>query len=361
MSLPTLMKRNMPDRAHTTGSYINFVQPIKESLNFGDSRSENLTLKTILLACMNNSYVEGSSQLTGISGQTVRNHLCNKNPEGLLQINADLIATMRKKGLFSKPLIVAIDWHDEMYYGDIETEGIIGTKNKAGTNYAYEYATASIVVEGIRFVIVVIPVRERTILSMVSMLLDIIESHGIRISSLLMDGGFYSIDLINYLNSTGMNFVMHAPKLGKECKGKEIDMEYRTSSHHKRKKDQASFRIVSIYGHSKRGTMLYVFATNMDISPKKLLKLYRKRWGIETGYRMIRKFLARTTSKKHDIRLLYFYLAILLYNMWVLLNLVSRVKTIADNMRVFIASKLIGANPFVTDLVRSNGHSGGDF
>ena len=38
------------------------------------------------------------------------------------------------------------------------------------------------------------------------------------------------------------------------------------------------------------------------------------------GYRMIRKFLARTTSKRHNIRLLYFYLAILLYNMFVAVN-----------------------------------------
>ncbi len=51
---------------------------------------------------------------------------------------------------------------------------------------------------------------------------------------------------------------------------------------------------------------------------------------------MMRKFLARTTSKRHNIRLLYFYLAILLYNMWVLMNIVARVKIIADNMKIFI-------------------------
>ncbi|MCL5881516.1 MAG: hypothetical protein M1592_02905, partial [Candidatus Thermoplasmatota archaeon] len=61
----------MPDRSRTTGDYINFVQPIKESLGFGNSRSEELTLNTILMASMTNSYVEGSSKLTGISGQTV--------------------------------------------------------------------------------------------------------------------------------------------------------------------------------------------------------------------------------------------------------------------------------------------------
>ncbi len=361
MNPHALMKRNMPDRSRTTGDYINFVQSIKESLGFGNSRSEELTLNTILMASMTNSYVEGSSKLTGISGQTVRNHLRNKDLEGLLQINADLIATMKEKGLFRKPLKIAMDWHDEMYYGNRETDGIIGTKNKAGTNYAYEYATASIVVEGIRFVIAVTPVRQRTNLDMVSRLLKIIETHGIRIGVLLMDGGFFSADLINFLNSGKINFVMHAPKLKKVCGNMEADLKYTTKLHHRRKKDQATFRMVSIYGHSKKGRILYVFATNMDILPGKILKLYRKRWGIETGYRMIRKFLAKTTSKRHNIRLLYFYLAILLYNMWVLMNIVSRVKIIADNMRIFIASKLIRSNPIVTNPVSSNRHSGGDF
>ena len=185
-----------------------------------------------------------------------------------------LCIIMLSQKIYRKPVIAAMDWHDVMYYCDIDADGVIGTKNKAGTNCAYEYATASIVVEGIRFVIAVIPVRERTNLDMVSMLLDIIESHSIGISSLQMDGGFFSADLINHLNSTGMNFIMHAAKLKKACGNVEVDMKYTTKVHHRRKSEHASFRVVSIYGHSKKGWILYVFSTNMDISPEKLLKLY---------------------------------------------------------------------------------------
>ena len=48
---------------------------------------------------------------------------------------------------------------------------------------------------------------------------------------------------------------------------------------------------------------MYILATNIDIPPIRVLKFFKKRWGIETGYRMIRKFLARTTSKRWRIRL----------------------------------------------------------
>jgi hypothetical protein len=40
----------------------------------------------------------------------------------------------------------------------------------------------------------------------------------------------------------------------------------------------------------------------MRLKPK---RLFRKRWIIETSYRMVRKFLAKTTSKIYSIRLLY--------------------------------------------------------
>ena len=66
------------------------------------------------MASVTNSYVEGSSHLTGISGQTVRNHLRDKDREKLLRINDDLIATMRDNGILRKQPKIAIDWRDEM-------------------------------------------------------------------------------------------------------------------------------------------------------------------------------------------------------------------------------------------------------
>jgi len=52
---------------------------------------------------------------------------------------------------------------------------------------------------------------------------------------------------------------------------------------------------------------LLAFATNMNISPEMIRRLFRKRWSIETSYRMVRKFLAKTTLKTYSIRLLYFW------------------------------------------------------
>ncbi len=68
------------------------------------------------------------------------------------------------------------------------------------------------------------------------------------------------------------------------------------------------------------------FATNIpkgDIlwNISKLPKDYRMRWGLESGYIGAGVLRARTTSKNHSLRLLYFYYALILYNAWLLTNL----------------------------------------
>ena len=235
MESTQIMRITMPHREIDARYSLNFFRSLSGSLGFKESRGQDLTFRTLLLASMTNSYVGGTSQVTGVCGQTVRNHLKEKNADTLLQINHDMIATLRERGVLKKPLMVAMDWHDEMYYGNLETEGIIGTKNSRGSNYAYEYATASIVVRGLRFVVAVIPVKKRSIPNMVQAVLKIISELGIGIRVILMDGGFYSIDAINYLISSNIMFIMHAPKLVEACEG-ETDRLYITRSHKKRKR-----------------------------------------------------------------------------------------------------------------------------
>ena len=56
--------------------------------------------------------------------------------------------------------------------------------------------------------------------------------------------------------------------------------------------------------------------------------MFRKRCAIETSYRMINQFLPKTTSKLYSLRKLYFYLAVLLYNIWVFMNYKSEKVTV---------------------------------
>jgi len=48
---------------------------------------------------------------------------------------------------------------------------------------------------------------------------------------------------------------------------------------------------------------------------------YRRRWGIETGYRVQNQIKAMTTSTNYTVRLVYQMLSVILYNIWILANI----------------------------------------
>ncbi|MDG6930548.1 MAG: hypothetical protein JRN26_03515 [Nitrososphaerota archaeon] len=52
----------------------------------------------------------------------------------------------------------------------------------------------------------------------------------------------------------------------------------------------------------------------VDVIPEE----YRYGWGIETSYRVEDGFEARTTSRDFTLRTIYFMVAVLLYNAWIL-------------------------------------------
>ncbi len=56
---------------------------------------------------------------------------------------------------------------------------------------------------------------------------------------------------------------------------------------------------------------------------------YRKRWGIESGFRVQDNVQAKTTSTNYAVRTVYLMLSIFLYNVWILANV-----TLADTLGI---------------------------
>lgn len=191
---------------------------------------------------------------------------------------------------------------------------------KKGTSWAYQFATTSVVVDDKKFTIAVTPIMpHESIVEHVKKLLEKVLELGIKIEFLLLDAGYYSVKVIKLLNSLGTRFIMRMPDTGKFKDGD--DLIYTTVSQRLPAHLQATFRVVAFNGRNRAGqTELFVFATNTDLKAKKIRKMFRKRWAIETSYRMINQFLPKTTSKFYNLRKLYFYLAVLFYNLWVFVN-----------------------------------------
>jgi len=269
-------------------AYLNFKETLNNFIQLKNPKKSDDTIRTLLLASLDHGYVEGCAQNLHLCGQTIRNHLKQLNPQQLIQINQQTIKEMKKKGALIKPLILAVDWHDIMYYGDPTAKGVVGTQHKNGSNHAYRFGTISVLLNRQRLTLAATPMIDRCKLWHVKRLLEYVFELGLTVKLVLLDRGYFSTEVIKYLGAAKISYIMHIPWHSEPLKA-GVDVIYTTTTHKRSTFEQATFRLVTIRQHEK----LLIFATNTTFKPKKIRKMFRKRWGIETSYRMIGLFLAR--------------------------------------------------------------------
>ncbi len=220
---------------------------------------------------------------------------------------------LRRRGLLNRPVPIAFDWHDQMFYGEKGTDMVNGTRPKAGSTYAYQYLTASILVDGRRLTIILTPIKSTShLLDYVKDALNRIRNMGVGVRYLIFDGGFSSLELPAYLDENGYKYVIHFTT---NAVTKKMDLRDGQSAQYP---SDRPFRLVRVDDEETK--IRYLFATNMTCRPKRLLKRYKTRWGVETAYREHNSFLPKTKSKDYTVRLLYYAVAVCIYNSWCILN-----------------------------------------
>jgi hypothetical protein len=243
-------------------------------------------------------------------------------------------------GIFTTPIIAGLDKHKLPRYDEGMEPFLRRSKKERGTTKFEFYASLQSVEEG----------RRRAQIcceqfgffdendEIVERMLAEGRLRGVDVSLLLMDREFFSTGVINRLKKLRQLFLMPC-RLTKGMKQAVMEHAQGTrkmvSKHAIRSSDddheEASFTLVIF---PRRGCedetdplkRYIAFATNIPMDKilwniSRLPKDYRQRWGIETGYSGIEQFRARTTSRKHSLRLLYFFYAMILYNAWLLANL----------------------------------------
>jgi IS4 transposase len=157
----------------------------------------------------------------------------------------------------------------------------------------------------------------------------------IPIDTVYLDRGFFHAKVIDVLKDHHVKFLMVAVR--NEKVKKLLDEHDHGTILEYTMGDSTTFKLAI----TKKDGKKHAFATNLNVGYKRrltyLYKLYGKRWGIETSYRVMdHDFKARTTSKKYVIRLFYFLFCVLLYNLWVLANIL-----LCDVLLKFIPKKLL--------------------
>jgi putative transposase len=103
---------------------------------------------------------------------------------------------------------------------------------------------------------------------------------------------------------------------------------------------------LNVYTKSENNGDEKVFViTSLDADEKsanQYANLFRRRWVIETSYRVEDDFKQKTTSTKPAIRLYYFLFSVCVYNIWVIVNMIlSMVLEILSGKPIITAKMII--------------------
>ena len=226
---------------------------------------------------------------------------------------------------------IAIDLHDRPYYGRAAQEEALWVRGRAkkGTTRFHRVATAYVVLNGLRFTLAIcFFLPNDTKVKVLRTLLNRVSALGVPIRRLFLDRGFASIEVMAYLEQHEQPTVIACPIRGKRggtralCQGRK---SYRTSYRFKSGSlsflaDLAvcrAFTTAKRTGRMKRrATWLIFILIHIDLSPRQVRRLYRRRFGIETSYRCAAQTRGWTTSPNPAYRFLLLGLSFFIMNVW---------------------------------------------
>lgn len=307
----------------------------------------------LLQLSLREGYAEG-----GLANLSLRCNLPNRVPTGrtfrgrveqvekgevrraLTEANDEVLRTLKGFGVFRRRAVVAIDYVRKPFYGDPDAKMVVGGPYDRGTCWCYCYASIHIVEAGRRLTLCTMPIHQFTEkATAVERLLKEAEARGVHVKLVLLDRAFFTVEVISMLKRLGIRFIMPAVK---NEKVKDAIRDYHESKAEAvqrflmgKGENTVSFNL-AIYPRpkelktKKRQQSIYdrylPFATNLSkavatLLPALIPEEYRRRWGIETGYRVQGSVEAKTTSKNYTLRLLYQMVSVFVYNVWQYTNI----------------------------------------
>ena len=236
-----------------------------------------------------------------------------------------------KKGKKYKAIVI-IDNHEQETYSKKKrsSRAIRGGKHKNGTNFFFKYMTMQILVKNKLINLAVkFYSRETTQSRLVDKLIKQAKKY-VKIKVVLLDRGFRDVKILNDLEYRQTPVLM---PMVKDKKGEKYFEEL----------GKRNFRAVKYWLKNKEGEFADVKLLMIKLSNGKeigfyttlrntwlhngnyYLNIYKKRWKIETGYRLQNMFLAKTTSTNKVIRYFYFCYAIAMHNLWLIIKQTTKI------------------------------------
>lgn len=304
-------------------------------------------LSTLLLACAQGLSLSGIAAVRrgSPSRETLRQAWLATLPDyaHLLQAGPRLLRASLPHGLRRRhprrrrqPLI--LDLHAIAYYKRQRTPPAEVRKGKhlPGTVYSYQYATACLLRKGQYYTVALTPYDpDEDLASLVKRLLQQAAKNGFPPRYVLLDRGFWSADVFRYLQRARYPFLLPVLGRGKrpEAAGGPTGTQqflhglcrsgrYTYTVRNRQQQGATLTIVVQRRNHAgRRGRHgRYTWAWGMwgvNLGTVRWVReSYRRRFRIESSYRLLEAARARTNSREAGVRLWYVVLALLLANAW---------------------------------------------
>jgi putative transposase len=277
------------------------------------------------------------------SDQAVRDALLATLPDLLelqRRINRALVGDL-PKALRQRRQQLAIDLVLIPYHGQplLDPVEIYRSQPKSGTSHFHAYATAYVVRKGQRFTLALTYVFQgEPLAEVVQRLLRQAAKSGVRPRLLLLDRGFFSVDVIRYLQAARYPFLMpvvcrgRKPDHPKGPSGTRVFLTWKRSGWGTYTLTKAGGRKATVaicvkcrnyrgqWRRQGRQKLVYAVWGLPSTSYTWVSQTYRQRFGIESSYRQLHQARIRTTTRDPVLRLLFVGVALILRNVWVWLH-----------------------------------------
>lgn len=277
------------------------------------------------------------------SEETIRKALHASLPEFAelqRQLNAALAGRL-PRALRRRRQRLAIDltlipYHGEPFHDPAE---VYRSLAKDGTSHFHAYATAYVVLKGQRFTVALTAVAKgEPLKGVVQRLVRQARSVGVKPCLLLLDRGFYSVDVIRYLQAARYPFLMPVVIRGRKADhprgpgGTRVLAAMTRSGWHEYTVTGGTKRTATVsicvscrnyrgrWKRHGRQTLVYACWGVTGRSCAWVRETYRRRFGIESSYRQMNQARGRTSTRRPELRLLYVGIALVLRNEWVWLH-----------------------------------------
>ena len=268
-------------------------------------------------------------------------------------------------------ITLAFDLYNQPFYGNSSHPWITGTNRKKGTNYAISYLVVTIATQNIRCPVAVRLMTKERLKRKADIVSEILDELFVwlPVKRVLFDRGFCQESIIQLVEDRGLEYVIAAIRHGRIKQAAQTIQETTHTLAQQaginptdslalgrwlRQKGLDTYRVEYVSTGKRRTPVplvaafvrqrtyyknpykrasycLFLYLTNTTVSPRTVVRLYGKRWIVETDIRCTNEFKAITNSTKPQLRLLLYGLAMVFNALWIVYStLIQRLKQAMD-------------------------------